>query len=207
MSAFNFNACSVALTAVVVLSVAGCGCAASPTSAPTGTTVGGFPAGRISLDYVCSREEANLTYPGATVIKDFRNGEVGFNDAFCGHAFATPDDQDKVYDFYTQWLLDHGYQFYSDALGGGDVSDRIFERHPSCREYVSVSTVDPSIYKIVGVASPSIPTGTRTVFEYRFAIGSDGENACHAVRPIPQVPPTSHPLVHPGWVPRQEPRD
>ncbi len=194
---FHFRSHTRALTLSTVFVLAGA-CATQPTSTGWPDTGTALPTGKITQDQVCGRPEATVMYPGATQLMEFGRGEEGLNDAFCGRSIATADDQTKVYDFYTKYFLDRGFQYYSGGGGGAMIASRIFERAPSCREYVTMGTANPRTYKTIGLNPPVIPPGTRTVFEYRYSIGAGDQSPCHPVVSIPPVPTTDQPLVSTG---------
>lgn len=162
----------------------------------TGTTpaTAGLPIGPLTAEEVCSYPDAQVRYPGSTPLRDLQAGTKNLNDAFCGVVFASADDQEKIFDYYTKYLLDHGYSYYSGGLGGAMVAARMFERPPSCREYVVMGTDAPTVLASSGVAV-SVPAGTRTVFEYAYSVDPDDNRDCSDKKPIPPVPTTLKPLV------------
>jgi len=184
----------LSVTVAILLAATSLGCTREPEAPavdPTGT--GPPPTGDLTQAEVCARPDAQVRYPGATELRQM-GSETTVNGAFCGLIFATPDPQEKVHDYFTQYALDHGYMYISGGTSGGMFNSRGFRRPPSCRELIVFGTDAPDALRAIGV-NVTIPSGTRTVFEYTYTVRADGRDDCPKAKPIPPVPTTLKPLL------------
>jgi hypothetical protein len=180
------------LSILLVATLLGCSReATAPPADPTGT--GPPPTGDLTQEQVCARPDAQVRYPGATELRQM-GSSTNVNGAFCGLIFATPDPQEQVHDYFTTYALDHGYTYISGVSSGGMFNTRSFRRPPSCRELIVFGTDAPDALRSIGV-NVTIPSGTRTVFEYTYTVRADGRDDCPTAKPIPRVPSTIKPLL------------
>lgn len=194
MAPGNYRHPQARLTALAIITMMVLGaCTQAPLS--TGTTPATNAAGRrterVSIEQICAAPEAKLIYPGATVLGPLGLEERGTSGAFCGAIIATPDDQVAVYDWYTHWLQDHGYQFYTDFKGGAMLSTRTFQKLPDCTEFFMMGPDNLKTLGGVGVKTKPLPADTRTVFEFTYSRSTMIDvSPCKAGEPLPPVPPT-----------------
>ena len=128
-----------------------------------------LPSGPVSFQFVSSRAESHLYYPGAQVVAPFggpeRRGSEGAGAAFAGAVLASSDPPPRIYAWYRGWLLGHGWTTAEFTLADTQRSLEGYARGPREKFYVAMN--DPaSLQRSVGQA---IPTDA-TVFEIRYLI-------------------------------------
>ncbi len=141
----------------------------------TGIDSHGFPKGPVTVAFVNARPDANIVYPGATVLRQSSSPEV-----FCGLylsrsaakteiEFSTPDPVARVNRWYEARLGAEGWQECAEYLhmpeNGGDTI-RVFHRVD--REGYTVDHFAP-VY-------PSPPSGNLFTVSY-------------GIEPYPDLPP------------------
>lgn len=122
----------------------------------------------VSYQEVSSRPEANLLYPGSTVIRKVGSGqEPSFagnkSPAFAGAVAATTATAQQVNDFYSKWMTAHGWTPYSIGLVGPEISAQGYQR--GARERFTLGIDDPKL--LAGTISSSIPRD-KTIYEFRY---------------------------------------
>jgi hypothetical protein len=110
----------------------------------TGLDADGLPNGPVSADFVKSRPDASLIYPGATVIGGSSQNEVPCpmvrrSTASVGIDLATPDSELKVNAWYKDRLLSEGWRECDRPLAS---DTRRF--HRGDREWYTVIWVHPA---------------------------------------------------------------
>jgi hypothetical protein len=130
-----------------------------------------LPVGPVSYQFVSSRPEAHLVYPGAQLAQNLGGGEQGnpieggSSSAFAGAILTTPDSPRDIYGWYRAQLESRHYHPYDILSSPVWISEQGYERGP--RERVIVALDDPAaLAKVLGHA---IPKGN-TVFEVRYMI-------------------------------------
>ena len=158
----------VAVAILVMASAAAATLALTRNSAPERMASDGLPRGPISYQEVSSHPEANLVFPGSSVVRKIGSGQLATfagdrNPAFAGAIAATHAAPEAVNAFYRQWMLQHGWTPYDVFLVGGQLSNEGYKRGP--RERFTIGIDDPkSMSK--SISSP-IPKG-ETVYEFRY---------------------------------------
>ncbi len=128
------------------------------------------PAGIVSWQYMKSRPESGLMYPGAAKLRgiSWSTNQAGSPDASYGGVLHTAASAAQVYAFYEDWLFAHGWVLYRDRPRGGAtvwLSNRGYVRHP--REMFGVAIDNPQLLRnTLGGVSPV----EGTVFEYCYSI-------------------------------------
>jgi len=193
-----------------MLIVGSCGCH------PANEGVGGrdsfgFPLGQVTAADVRAQEAAHLRYPGATLLTENCQDERdegffgGVRSANCGAEVASPDDLQKTYAWYVEWLRARGYVYR--GRGGMAQSDLypgfLFHNATTCREMITISF--PKLDKAEpngtseGVTA-TIPPTTRSLIGFNYQIAStNGGLNCNDGRdtrtpdtfpPLPTTPTT-----------------
>ncbi len=170
-------------------------CAATPTDDPaTGRSpanTADIASGPASGSAMCSRAEVSNPYPSSHEYARTPQDGTLTTEASCTVRFISGDDQTRIYDYYTKWLRDHGYHYFSDVSLDTDASARNFQT-ADCRRSVSLAVKNPEVLRVHHDPPPT--TGdTKTVFEI-----TDLERPspiCYPEKPIPTVPPTLAPRL------------
>lgn len=140
-----------------------------------GTDASGLPTGFITWQFVKSRPEGTLVYPGATKLRDvgWNTNQAGSPSAEYGGIYTTSATPAEIYAWYGRWLDAHGWALYRDQPKGGAtvwLSNRDYQRNG--REVFTVAIDNPRVLgRVLGAA---LPAGG-TVFEYRYDIYPPGQ--------------------------------
>src|SRR6266446_6446897 len=82
----------------------------------------GTPNGMVSYQFISSRPEAKLYYPNAKVFTTFghseSHSEAGISPAIAGAVMISGDPPEKIYQWYHDWLLAHGWHVDNHAFAG-----------------------------------------------------------------------------------------
>lgn len=165
---------------------------APPTASSTTFVNGSTPAGPLTGAYVCSRPEANLHYPNANEFLHTSSDETLTAAAECDTTFTSDDDQQVIYNYFTDWALGHGYKYYGGVRADADASNRMFKL-PSCREGITFAVQSPASLRDSGINVP-LTASTKTVFLVSVLILPNND-ACPTGDSIPPVPSTPAPRV------------
>lgn len=132
----------------------------------------GLPKEKVTLEFIQSRPEANLIYPGSKVISPFYGSEesTGFPDyqissAFTGAVLQSNDSEELIYKWYKNQLLESGWQETNYLLTTTQKSLQGYLRGGREKFYVAIN--DPgSLSRTLGGEIPA----NGTIFEYRYMI-------------------------------------
>lgn len=130
-----------------------------------------LPVGMVSYDFIKSRPEAHLYYPGSTVFSPFGGPEERHlfesnNSAFAGAVLITKDPPEQIYQWYKDWMLSHGWQPHVFPRATTQTSLEGYVR--GSRERFFVAMDDPEL--LSGTLGRKVPQGEGTVFEITFLI-------------------------------------
>lgn len=133
----------------------------------------GLPNPLVSLEYVSSRPEAKLFYPYGSVVSRIglpqENTESGLGVAFAGAIMTTGDSPDKVYQWYHDWLLAHGWHRDDNMVGGLVMTQTSIQAYTR-GEKREVFYVAMDNHKFLGwTIGKQLPSNV-TIFEFRYAI-------------------------------------
>lgn len=131
----------------------------------------GLPVGTVSYDFVKSRPEAHLYYPGSKVFSPFGGAEerhlFGKNSsAFVGAVLTSTDSPKQIYQWYKDWMLSHGWQLSVFLRATGQTSIEGYARGSRERFYVAMEDTE----LLGGVLGRQVPQDEGTVFEIRYMI-------------------------------------
>jgi hypothetical protein len=134
----------------------------------------GIPTGNVSYDFVSSRPEGKLYYPNGKTYHLFGFGQSTIKDggtlpANAGAVMTSNDPPEKIYKWYIDWLIAHGWHNDAHMVSGLPIKVQI--SRISCsrgqRETFYVAMDDPKkLGMTLGVKFPS----NITVFEFRYVI-------------------------------------
>lgn len=77
-----------------------------------------LPTRFVSYEFVSSRTEAKLYYPGSSVFTDFGESSTRAGYAHAGAVLTSKDSQEQIYSWYRDWLLAHGWHYDRYAFVG-----------------------------------------------------------------------------------------
>jgi hypothetical protein len=125
--------------------------------------------GRVSVRDLEGHPEATLYYPGASVLSHGGTAEQstleGPGSAYNVSILATPDAADRVYAWYSDWLIAHGWSNGVVLSTTAELSARAWNR--GTREIVNVAILDPA--RMQSLFGSQIPSG-QTLVETRYGI-------------------------------------
>lgn len=132
----------------------------------------GLPTRYISYQFVSSRAESHLYYPNSNVFSLFGQPEritLGSSSVAFSGAILTTNDQPAIIDqWYSVWLLAHGWQRNDNAIHGlADTQTSMESYSRGSRELFYVAMDDPST--LGKSRGKKIPIDS-TVFEIRYII-------------------------------------
>lgn len=130
----------------------------------------GFPIGPVSYEFVKSRPEAQLFYPGAEVFHRFGGKEIGFftspsSSAFAGGILMSNNSPEQIYQWYKEWLLTRGWQPADFLLVDTQISLQGYTR--GNREDFYVAMNNPK--RLAATLGRPVPDNV-TIFEVRYVI-------------------------------------
>jgi hypothetical protein len=135
---------------------------------------GGLPTGPVSYELISSRPEAKLYYPDSQVLSPFGQPEKqgdfisGSERAFAGAILTSSDKPEKIYQWYRDWLLAHGWQSDEHAFGGLASTQISLQGYSKGqRETLYIAINDP---KQLGWTLGKKVPANMTVFEIRYFI-------------------------------------
>lgn len=134
-------------------------------------TGGEFPSGAVSYEFVKSRPESQLFYPGAEVFHQFGGSEAGniitgpTSSAFAGAILTTNDSSGQIYQWYREQLLPSEWKPTDFLLADTQLSIQGYERGNREKFYVAIN--EPS--RLSRTLGRLVPAGV-TVFEFRYHI-------------------------------------
>lgn len=131
----------------------------------------GLPTGIVSLDFIKSRPEAQLYYPGSEVFSLFGGPEESRpfkknSSAFYGAILISNDSPEQIYQWYKDWMLSHGWQPRTFPRATTQTSLQGYTR--DSRERFFVAMDDPE--SLAGTLGRPVPQDEGTVFEIWYAI-------------------------------------
>ena len=131
----------------------------------------GLPLGMVSIDFVKSRPEAQLHYPGAEVFSIFGGPEENRpfqknSTAFYGAVLISSDSPEQIYQWYKDWMLTHGWQPHEYFRATTQTSLEGFAK--GGREEFYVAMNDPELLE--GTLGRKLPENAHTVFEIAYFI-------------------------------------
>jgi hypothetical protein len=129
----------------------------------------GLPIQNVSYEFVSSRPEAKLYYPGAKIFSPFGQPQRGTGTvAFSGAVMTSNDSPEKIYAWYHDWLLAHGWQEHTSFVHvATHVSTKDYVKQGQDREIFEVDMDDPKELSLV-LGKP-VPANI-TVFEFQYII-------------------------------------
>lgn len=144
----------------------------------------GFPTGKVTWEFVSSKEEAELDYPNAETYIRLGSGQVpqdnitGWSIAFGGAILTSSSTPDEIYAWYRDWLLVHGWKEDPGAIianVSGELSHQSYSRNGGklkAREVFNITMWRPeAIASVLGMQKTSAPT----IFEYRYSVKSNDQ--------------------------------
>ncbi len=134
----------------------------------------GLPTGFITWEFVKSRPEGRLVYPGAAKLHGiaWNTNQAGSPSAAYGGVYVTDATPAEIYAWYGRWLDSCGWALYANRAKGGAtvwLSNKNYVRNE--REVFTVAIDNPR--RLTQVLGRPIP-GSETVFEYRYDIYPPG---------------------------------
>jgi len=141
----------------------------------SGCDASGLPLGSVRVRDLETHKEATLYYPAATLLAHGSTAEqhqvVGSPlPASAKSILATPDSTEKVYAWYGDWLLAHGWRGRDVLRSTAEQSVRSWDR--GSRETFDVAILNPT--RTWSIFGKQIPSG-RTLVETRYLIIPVGE--------------------------------
>ena len=132
----------------------------------------GLPLGKVSYDFLKSRPEAHLYYPGSKVFSllagpEERNFiEGGKNSAYVGAKLISNDSPEQIYRWYKDWMLSNGWQPRDIARVTFQISAEGYAR--GSRERFSVAVNDPEL--LSGTLGQEILQDGGTIFDIIYLV-------------------------------------
>ena len=142
-----------------------------PPKPPVRLDAQGLPIGPVSYNFVRSRPDARLFYPGSKLFQPVGSGQTsdpfaGVSSADAGGILTTPDSPDQVYAWYRTLLTGQGWGAPVElARGGSETSAQGYYR--GRREAITIGIDDPTL--LPGALGHPVPQGV-TIYEYRYFI-------------------------------------
>lgn len=134
----------------------------------------GIPNGSLTWQFVQSRAEGSLVYPGATRLRNiaWNTNQAGSPGATFGGIFVTDASTAGIYGWYATWLDAHAWALYRDNPIGGASTWRSSKNYArNHREVFTVAIDNPNT--LSGVIGQAIPTNA-TVYEATYSIFPPG---------------------------------
>lgn len=141
----------------------------------------GLPSSPVSIEFVKSRPEATLYYPNSSVFLPLAIGQTksamsytGWTSAVGGAIMTSDDSSEKIYVWYHDWLLSHGWQensTYNIPTASTQTSLQSYTKNDpdwlTARETFYVAIDDPK--SLSATLGKQVPVAT-TVFETSYMI-------------------------------------
>lgn len=127
-----------------------------------------LPTRFVSYEFVSSRTEARLYYPGSQEYHRFGEDSARAGYAQAGAILFSKDPPEKIYAWYRQWFTTHGWHYDEYAFGGTATTQTSLEgyrRGEREKFYVAMNDKD-SLGWVLGKKNSS----DGTVFEIRYFI-------------------------------------
>lgn len=138
------------------------------------TDENGLPTNSVSYEFVSSRPEARLYYPNAKVFSEFGQSEkranfiVSPSGAYAGAVMISSDPPEKIYQWYKDWLLTHGWRSDKHAFSGLLSTQKSLEGYSrGNRETLYIAMNDPK--QLGWTLGKEVPKD-KTVFEISYFI-------------------------------------
>ena len=132
----------------------------------------GIPNPLVSYEFVSSRPESKLYYPNGKIFSRFgqpqRRVNEGLGVAFIGAVMTSYDPAERIYQWYSDWLIAHGWQRNEKKeaiMASGWISVKKYIKGE--RELFEVAMNDPK--QLEWTLGKQIPKN-KTVFEFSYMI-------------------------------------